>query len=935
MKLKFIIACILIISSLNGIAQMYNSATSDSILRGKIILKVKPAYKSICFKNSINIEKYNGILKSFNASVSKLFPSAISPKVEKSKWGNKLVDLTTIYEISFSPDIPVYSVLKSLQQLSETEYCQPVYLPKLFYSPNDPAISFQYYLQNIKAFQAWDICKGDSTIIIGVVDTGIENAHDDLISNINYNFNDPINGIDDDHDGFTDNFRGWDLGNNDNNPEWNIGGGANAHGVAVCGLAGARTNNSKGIASAGFKTKILPIKITDSTGALSRAYEGIVYAADHGCSIINCSWGGTTPQPLGQDVINYATYNRNALVIAAAGNMGTSTNDVYYPSAYDNVLCVAATNSSDLKSGESCYGTQVDLCAPGFGIYTTWSNNGYVSGGHGTSLASPIVASAAALVKSWYGDSINVFQLSEILRMTCDKIDTLTGNLPFIGKLGRGRINLYRALADTLPPSVRFIDYKFTCSGNNFIKPGDTVEIAGDFINYLSPTSLLTASISSDNPYIHFIQEDNSLGIINSMQTVNNQMNPFIFWVDEQLGYDQEVIFKILYDDTLYNDFQYFKYTLNPSFADIDTNHIKVTVTSNGKIGYNNLFPIQGNGFNYNNIGTLINEGGLAIAQGTNKVSRCFRNYSNFKLIKGIRQIIPADPADEKWSSEFSDSLAFSSMIGLKIKFDALEWNSLSKSDFVILNYTIYNSNTYAISDLYAGVFCDWDIANSFRNKMEYDSESRMLYSWYTDQTNLFTGLKLLSYENGFHYAFDSTKTVNASGQIIVSDLTNVKLFQALSSNRDAAGTSANGNDVAGLVSYGPLNINANDSIVLSFALLASNSLYNITQSAAEAQLLFDSLYISIPQNIVENNDIEIYPNPSSNILNIHLTSQKMTKSEVKIYNIQGQCVFVKEMISLNQGINNLILSTNLSKGYYILKFLTKENCYLKPLVIQ
>ncbi|GAI36367.1 unnamed protein product, partial [marine sediment metagenome] len=130
----------------------------------------------------------------------------------------------------------------------------PHYLPELLYTPDDPLNIYQYYLDTIKAYDAWEICKGDSNIVIGITDTGVDIDHEDLQGNIYYNYNDPINGIDDDNDGFIDNFRGWDLGENDNNPQWEI----NDHGVVVTGIAGARTDNGIGISGVGFKSRFLP-----------------------------------------------------------------------------------------------------------------------------------------------------------------------------------------------------------------------------------------------------------------------------------------------------------------------------------------------------------------------------------------------------------------------------------------------------------------------------------------------------------------------------------------------------------------------------------------------------------------------------------------------------------------------------------------------------
>ncbi len=939
---KYLIIYILVLLAIIAKGQVEQEKATDPTYPGRIILKIKPVYKSLCLEKGLLIAGYNDIIQANNGKINKIFPYAKPPATEKNRYGNKMVDLTTIYEINFDTTVTLQKIISKFNSFPETEYCQPVYLPELLYSPNDPGISAQYYLNNIKAYQAWNLCKGDSNIVIGITDTGVENAHEDLIDNIYYNYNDPINSIDDDHDGFIDNFRGWDIGNNDNSPEWDNGSGGSSHGVYVSGLAAARTNNAKGIASAGFYTKFLPVKINDSTGVLLRAYEGIVYAADHGCSVINCSWGGQTPHPFGEDMINYATYNKDALVVAAAGNFNNQA--VLYPASFENVISVAGTTINDEKwtpqnsgtTGGSSYGIFVDVCAPGANVYTT-KNNSY-DFGWGTSFASPIVASCAALLKKWYGDTVNAIQLGEILRMTCDNIDTIPGNMPYAGLLGGGRVNLYKALlfrdqTDSLPPSVRFIDYHFISQGSNFTKPGDTIVINGNYINYLYPSHSLSAEVSTENQHAHFIDSVNYIGQINTLQQVNNLSSPFRFYIDEQANYDEEVTFKIHFTDSLYDYNQYFKSTLNPSYADIDTNHIRLTLTSNGKIGYNNYYPLQGNGLEYNHGGSLLYEGGLAIAQSSQKVSRSFLNQNDYKILKGLRPVVPSAPADERWTSEFSDSLAGSAMLGLSVKLDAMEWTSQNKSDFVILNYTLINNNSNSLTDIYSGIYLDWDIANSIRNKTFFNSESRLSYSWYTGQTNLYAGVKLLTPVNGFHYAFDVTETGNG-GINIYDGISNAELFEALTTNRNEAGASANGNEIATLVSYGPLQIAAHDSVVLSYALLASNSLYNLDAGATEAQAIYDSLYISAPINYLQSNSFFIFPNPSPGEFNLYIKSEKAMKSDFEIFNMLGETV-LKKYLELHQGKNIIPVVTDFEKGIYLIHINSSEYASSIRLVIK
>ena len=296
-------------------------------------------------------------------------------------------------------------------------YAEPLIYPKLTYTPNDYNSSIQDFIGIINAPAAWNIEKGDTNVVIGILDTGTDWDHPDLVDNIKYNYNDPIDGTDNDADGYTDNYRGWDLGVNDNDPTVQ---GSN-HGAHVSGCAAASTDNNTGVASPGFNCKFLPVKIADAQGNLIAGYEGITYAADHGCQIINCSWGSNSSSQMGQDVVNYATINTNSLVVAGAGN--DNSDDNFYPASFDNVLSVGATSASDGKASFSNYGYTLDVSAPGINIYSTTYNNNYTMNS-GTSMSSPIVAGCAGIVQSYFPNLTGI-QVGEKLRVSADNINSL------------------------------------------------------------------------------------------------------------------------------------------------------------------------------------------------------------------------------------------------------------------------------------------------------------------------------------------------------------------------------------------------------------------------------------------------------------------------------------------------------------------------------
>ncbi|MBA3900835.1 MAG: S8 family serine peptidase, partial [Bacteroidetes bacterium] len=416
--------------------RMPENISAEDYLPQTIIIKLKPEFASKAKSRSVDIPALTKELEGIGAiSMAKRFQHVTAPTKRMNEKGEQMVDLSLIYEIVMDNSISLEKAINRLYRSDAIEYAEPFYLPQTCFTPNDTSIGHQYALGMMKVFDAWGISQGDTNIVIGIVDTGVDFGHLDLVNNIKYNYNDPINGVDDDGDGFIDNFHGWDLGENNNDPQVKPG---STHGIHVSGIAAASTNNTTGIAGVGFKCKFLPIKITNAAGALTRAYDGIIYAADQGCQVINCSWGSIAGGQFGQDVVNYAAVNKGALVVAAAGNNDSEVD--FFPAAYKNTLAVAATGNNDIRWGASNFGYYVDVCAPGISIYSTVGDNNYefLSG---TSMSAPYAAGAAALVKSHF-PHYSAMQVAEQLKVTADNVNAKHSNL-MEGKLGFGRINLF------------------------------------------------------------------------------------------------------------------------------------------------------------------------------------------------------------------------------------------------------------------------------------------------------------------------------------------------------------------------------------------------------------------------------------------------------------------------------------------------------------
>jgi PKD repeat protein len=349
------------------------------------------------------------------------------------------VILQRTFLLEFTDVAHTADLIKELQLLNGLEYAERVPLEQMCLTPNDPSYGSQWGLSMINAPTAWNYFSSGSNVVIAIVDDAIERTHSDLSPNLWVNPGEIAgNNIDDDNNGYIDDINGYDVASNDNNP--NPPSTAFDHGTHVAGIASARTNNGTGVASIGFSCKLMCVKATSTATAVTNGYDGIVYAAVSGADVINMSWGGPSFSTTGQNVVNYAN-SQGCILIAAAGNDNVSSQ--FYPAAFNNVISVAATSSNDAKASFSNYGSWIDVSAPGNNIYSTTVSNTY-GNKSGTSMASPMVAGLAALMKSLNPTMPNA-DIINCLLSTADNINAQ--NPSYIGQLGSGRIDAAAAMA--------------------------------------------------------------------------------------------------------------------------------------------------------------------------------------------------------------------------------------------------------------------------------------------------------------------------------------------------------------------------------------------------------------------------------------------------------------------------------------------------------
>lgn len=434
-------------------------AQSPEWVPGQLLVKVKSVSLNKFFspgKGKLGIPSLDAINASNSVKKVELFL--------KQKHPTKKLD--GIFRISFSKDQNLEEIIAAYEQDPNVEYAQPNYVHQIDFTPNDSLFENQNALKNIQAEQAWDLQLASPEIIVGVIDTGIDYNHEDLIDALWINSGEDLNsngrvdssdfnGLDDDGNGFVDDIRGWDF---TDAPTFPDGGDfqtpdndpfdENGHGTSVAGIIGATGNNKKGIAGLAFGCQIMPLRAGTSLGFLEEddVASAIVYAVDNGARIINMSFGDDVASPLLRDVIQYAV-NQNCVLVASAGN--SASDQIHFPSGFPETISVGASSENDNLAGFSNFGSSVDLVAPGVNILTTKLGNSY-GDFSGTSASAPLVSALAALILSKTPE-LSPESVKGLLTSSSDDL----GSSGWDNLFASGRINAFRALESPFFSIVR------------------------------------------------------------------------------------------------------------------------------------------------------------------------------------------------------------------------------------------------------------------------------------------------------------------------------------------------------------------------------------------------------------------------------------------------------------------------------------------------
>lgn len=749
-----------------------------------------------------------------------------------------------IYVLEYTAPLAPDYVAKLWRRSPAVRYAEPEYLPRAFgsplpphpekttYTPNDLHPQ-NYCLTHLRVLGAWDSTQGDTTVAIGIVDTDVRFDHPDLVDNIAYNWNDPINGIDDDNDGYVDNFHGWDIvgtsysGSGNFSPDNDPRTSSPGHGTFVAGYAGATTDNGIGIAAPAFKCRILPIKAApDNSSALYGAYDGVLYAATHGAKVINCSWGSTSYSQAAQSFLQNLVDTYDPVVVAAAGNVPPDTPAVFYPAQYPGVVSVTAVDTSDVWRGTVQIGYGIDLSTTGAGITTT-GLNGYFSFGTATSFAAPQASGCAALLRAWRPD-LNAYQIAELLRITADSVEP--ANPPHLRyRLGR-RINLYRAITTRDTPACRVTSYTAYDSNDTLFFAGETFFLTATYKNFLSPVNNLTVTVEPLSPHLQVIsgQGAYSIGSLGTLQAhIQPSSGAFAFQVLPSCPPNATVPILFRFQGGGgYSDYQVIELKgLNPAFAHLDSAQLRTTLCGNGRVGYYDTpTNTQGRGGRWQNNPSWLFEGGLVIADDTS-AHLCTRAplggmYNHFTPTQAATKAIQG--LYESAEVSFLVTGGITTPKPLTIKAQAYAPRREPLNTFVAFIYQVENYGGSAYNDLSVGWWLDFDVSNNPT----------------TDQAAKHSSLPLVYARNNTGTRFIGA--VLLSGQTALLQVGRADTFTAAPTSyiglfRQGNSTTATTGDVFVAISAQGINLPAGSKDTVAFALIGGNTLSELLDNAQAA----------------------------------------------------------------------------------------------------
>ncbi len=743
--------------------------------------------------------------------------------------------------------------------------------------PNDPLAVNQYHLAGIRAFDAWEFIGESRKVLLAIVDTGVEDEHPDLkdVMYINTLEDGPdgrggdkrTNGIDDDFNGFVDDWRGWDFGSSGDGDNVPLPG--SGHGTHVAGIAGAVVNNGLGVSGASPWLEIMPVKVANDSEVnfgVIRGFEGVLYAAAMGAEVINCSWGSVNGSQAESEVID-AVAAMGVVVICGAGNDGRFVN--FFPAGYPGSLSVTALSAADKKADFSNFYFTVDVSAPGVDITST-DKNGLFDTRDGTSMSAPMVAAAAALVKTAFPE-MDAIQVIEQIKATSKSVDDLNGDVA--GLIGRGKLDMYAAVSNREAQSILVEDVRVSDNdGDGLAAPGDEINISIDIWNALAATGAAAAYAGApvfDDPQLDSYEFE--LDVLERGEHRDDALT-ITFTVPQQIVHDY--VFRIpieFRDGENVIGFDAVSIVLNPSYRTLNANNIAVTANSRGNFGYNDYPSNQmGSGFRYKGGRNLMFEGALIIGYSPDHISNVARATTlrrqddAFLITEAITLTNDGPVAPLEAHCVFGDTLATNDA-GVSVQQGIFQFDEEGHRDYTLVRYDVTNTSGVDMEELFIGLLCDWDLQAGGASDVTAFDYNRVLYYVRNvrDESSPLVGMQLLSEYDVNFFAIDNA---TSRGINLSNGFTREEKWHVISNG--VARDRSNVTDVSAVLGAGPISVRAGETVSVAFSIFAGDNFTDLYTHADSARVRAGESGIgtaAIKRLPRESHLTSVFPNPDRN----------------------------------------------------------------------
>ncbi len=853
-------------------------------------------------------------------------------------------DIRRIVEYQYTSEIDPMILADKLSKIPGIEYAEPRLIRQLSLTTDDP-IKNSY--ETIHKFnEAWDITTGSSDVVIGIIDSGVNYLHSDMANKQWVNEGEiPENQIDDDGNGFVDDYLGWDFWEArstipveaDNDPFAEH----QDHGTHVAGIAAADANNTIGLAGTGFNSRYMAIKaggIEDDPNTDNDESRGIAfwdlaieYGVLNGADVINMSFGGPGFSDFENDVIQFAV-NSGVIMVGASGNSFSS--EAFYPAAYDGVLNVGSITGDQAISNFSNHGYTVDVFAVGSSIRSTggFGTTGFVDKS-GTSMASPVVAGLAGLLRAQFPDWSPRRIIHQIRSTSVPFTSTLD---PLF--LGKGMIDAEAALTN-LMPGISIRSFNITDSQGTSLSVGESGIIDLRLRNFGETTGALTITLESLQEEITVTSEPISVGVL---ETDTNLEVELEFDIPQNYDLNNVPTFVIRFEDAglNYTDYDVVQFD-NLSFGVMDANNITMSFSANGTIGVSDPSTASGGiGFIPEGNPNMLYEAGIMMAAGGNpffgtepEISNNVRGvglYDNdFDPNNAFVVNSPGENATAQGTGTFSPN-RFAELKGVSIRLNTFAFEDPEVENVVYSQYLIKNNTDEVIEDFYFGIFTDWDIDETTfgNNIVRFDASNEFLYIFdnTSGSSNPYISVDPMQGASAYHAIDNNYSSDESDFRFAVNDgYTDTEKINSLKAGTNV--TNVGPADISSVVASGPYRFNPGVTIKLGFMYVYGSNYINLRDNLLAAR---DRNVFAVDEpGVYTSSELETeiptitrlsqnYPNPfnPSTELNFELAEAGLT--ELSIYNILGQKVhtLVNEVRSAGSYTVNFDAS-RLNSGIY------------------